>query len=298
MVNASGDGIWETEDAIAIPPGTSWDGLPGQVWLTRRLRASARVIVVSRGCRRRTATWMIMACAITRSAGRRRGYGRRWPLAGKTPGRTAGAAGSAQSPSLVPLFLRLLVPPLALPDPGANLPAQPLLDRVGRFPYPPKTTEHIVARTGRHELGVLATGQLVCVVHRAGERPPPPPVVRDDGADPVEPDGAGRVALSHRVGGEQVQDVLHILLVDLHNLELREQQVGHVERERHPLDPIAEFEDMAHLERVHKHVDRPAVRRSEVELLVAIERVETPIRLVSEADKQLSQTGACPRRRR
>jgi len=25
MVNASGGGIWETEDAIANPPGTSWE---------------------------------------------------------------------------------------------------------------------------------------------------------------------------------------------------------------------------------------------------------------------------------
>src|SRR5262249_14058973 len=138
---------------------------------------------------------MIMGCDITRSAGRRRGYGGRWPLAGKTPGRTAAAAGSAKSPLLVLLFLRLLVPALALPDPGANLPAQRLLDRVGRSPYPPKTTEHIVARAGRHELGVLAAGELVGVVNRAGERPPPPPVVRNDGADPVEPDGAGHVAL-------------------------------------------------------------------------------------------------------
>src|SRR5215475_7871433 len=134
---------------------------------------------------------MIMGCDITRSAGRRRGYRRRWPLAGKIPERAAGAAGSAQSPLVVPLFLRPLVPALALPDPGANLPAQRLLDRVGRSPYPPKATEHIVARTGGHELGVLAAGELVGVVHRAGERPPPSPVVRDDGADPVEPDGAG-----------------------------------------------------------------------------------------------------------
>ena len=71
---------------------------------------------------------------------------------------------------------------------------------------------------------------------------------------------------------------MHILPIELEDLELRQQEVGDIERVGHPIDPVAELEHVTHVEPVHDHVDRGLpVRGGEVHLPIAVEGVETLI---------------------
>jgi len=56
--------------------------------------------------------------------------------------------------------------------------------------------------------------------------------------------------------------------VDLPDLELREQQIGELERRPRTVDPTPEVDPVRHPHLVHDHVDRPPPRRmQEVEAL-------------------------------
>ena len=85
----------------------------------------------------------------------------------------------------------------------------------------------------------------------------------------------GLVAGGDLVCGQQVSEVVHVLLVELDDLQLGQEEVRDVERVRNAVDPIGEVQDVTHVEPVHDHVDRGLpVRRGEVHLPVAVEGVE------------------------
>ena len=93
--------------------------------------------------------------------------------------------------------------------------------------------------------------------------------------------------------GEQHQRVEHVLAVDLHDLQLREQQFGERQCRRRIGEPIREVEAVAHLERVDEHVDRPLARRvHEVRLLAPEQRVVLAVRGVALGLEQLVERGA------
>ena len=104
---------------------------------------------------------------------------------------------------------------------------------------------------------------------------------------------AGLVTVPNRVGRAQVQHVLGVLLVQLDDLELGEQEIGQVEGHRHPPEPVLELHGVAHVEPVDQHVQRPAgLRRLEVQLLMAVERVEVLVAGVSVPGQELGQRPA------
>ena len=107
----------------------------------------------------------------------------------------------------------------------------------------------MLTAVGNEPLAVAA-GQIGDAVQVQGGGPPPPPVIPHDRADPVEPDRARLVTVAHRVGRAQVQDVLHVLLVQFNDLKLAEQQIGQVHGQRHSPEPARELNRVTHVQPV------------------------------------------------
>src|SRR3989442_6479046 len=197
--------------------------------------------------------------------------------------------GEAAVALVVGVLLGHPIPALSVTDPRPQLPADALRCRIGHCRNLVYLGDRVVSSVCRDEARAISADLLFDSQQVAGHRPPPSPVVGDEPADPVERDRPRLVALSDGERGQQVDDVLLILLIELDNLQLAQQHVGDVERQRHALDPLGERELVAHLDPIDQDVDRSPLRGAKVELLVPIERVETLVGLVAALDQQVAQ---------
>ena len=142
-------------------------------------------------------------------------------------------------------------------------------------------------RDDRVALGVeLALDALEVERHRL----PPAPVLADQLAEGSEVDRVGMSVVADREADEQAQAVVGVLLVELEDLQLGQQQVERVQRVRHQRQARRELERVAHVQLVDEHVDGQAgLAVGEVELLVAVERVEVLVGHVAALGQQRGQ---------
>src|SRR5215831_14324594 len=193
-------------------------------------------------------------------------------------------------------LLVYLVPadPLAHFRPG--LPAQALRSGLNSLAQLSELLDSLMLPARGDQPLTITAGQGGDVGQVQGHRPPPPPVVPDDRADPAEPDRARLVTIPDRVRRAQVQHVLRVLLVQLDDLQLGEQEIRQVEGHRHPREPVLEVDGVAHVQPVDQHVQRPpGLLRLEVQLLMAVERVEGLVADVSVPGQELGQRPAIAR---
>jgi hypothetical protein len=81
---------------------------------------------------------------------------------------------------------------------------------------------------------------------------------------------------------EQEHGVTDVLLVDLDDLELRQQQLGQGHRRGLDLEPFSEWDLVAHPKHVHEEVDLAAMVLIEVQrALAGVHRVEGDVGLVA-----------------
>ena len=125
---------------------------------------------------------------------------------------------------------------------------------------------------------MLAFGEHRDLVEVHGHGPPPTPVRSDELSDPAHPDRPRLVALLDLERTQQMEEVVDILRIQLHDLELRQQKIRDVQGVWEPVDPVAELQHVAHVEAIHDHVDRGGpVGRREVHLAVPVQGVEPAV---------------------
>jgi hypothetical protein len=145
-----------------------------------------------------------------------------------------------------------------------------VLEQLGRL------RERVEARRLRDQPGVFRD-QRRQLLQVPGAGPPPAPVRGQHLAEPACVDRVAAVApvapgtglrcaglccaglrRADRHPGEQVRDVVRVLGVQLEDLQLGQQQVGRVERERRIAERRPEIERVAHRQPVHHDVDGPS----------------------------------------
>src|SRR5262249_16849017 len=178
-------------------------------------------------------------------------------------------------------FLRKVVPALAFADLRAHAPGarfrrslDPLLELCEAGGDPGKILA-IRARLPAARLEV------------AGDRPPETPVLRAELRDASRVDGV-TVLIAELVVVQDRDRVAHVLLVQLDDLQLRQEELGERDRSLVELETSFERNLVAHPEGAHEHVDLAIVLLVEEEqALLRVERVERDVRLVTEFAEEL-----------
>ena len=117
----------------------------------------------------------------------------------------------------------------------------------------------------------------------AGRGPPPAPVRGEYGAEPVGVDGRAGGVPADPQPGQQVEDVVRVLGVELDDLQLGQQQVRRVKGLRHGAERRPETQRVTHRQPVHQDVDGASGRGGEVHLPVPVGVVEPAVRLAPRA---------------
>jgi hypothetical protein len=111
----------------------------------------------------------------------------------------------------------------------------------------------------------------------------PAPVAGEHCPEPVGVDGRARGVTAHPQAGQQVEYVVRVLGVELHDLELGQQQVSGVEGHRTRAERRLEVQRVAHRQPVHHDVDGAPGRGGEVHLPVPVQVVEPLVRFAARA---------------
>src|SRR6478736_5282843 len=213
-----------------------------------------------------------------------------WPRPEPTPVTTAPRPSSGRGRLSVAMpfhLLGILVPSNLVADARAQLPlrafglvlhgsldrSQPLHDQVALT---------VADRRVAEPLAQLLEVEL--------QRPVEPPVARAQARHPGRVDGSV-VVRTNLQGQEQRVGVVAVLLVQPHDLELRHQQVGGGQGQRHDVQPLGDRQRVAHLEGAHEHVQlalvRLVVEQQPAGAVHAVEHLVGLIALLGQALRQL-----------
>src|SRR5690242_2085289 len=217
-----------------------------------------------------------------------------WPRPEPTPVTTALRPSSGRDLSVAMPFhlLGILVPSNLVADARAQLPLGALrlvlhggLDR-GQ-PLRDQVALGVAERGVAQPLAQLVEVQL--------QRPVEPPVAGAEARHPGRVDGpvVGRTDLQRQ---QQRVGIVSVLLVQPHDLELRQQQVGGGQGQRHDVQPLGDRQRVAHLEGAYEHVQLALVRLVvEQQPASAVHAVEHLVGLVALLGQALRQLAAVTR---
>src|SRR6476620_642039 len=123
------------------------------------------------------------------------------------------------------------------------------------------------------------------------QRPVQPPVARAEACHPGGVDGPV-VVRPDLQGQQQRVGIVSVLLVQAHDLELRQQQVGGGQGQRHNVQPLGDRQRVAHLEGADEHVQlalvRLVVEQQPAGAVHAVEHLVGLIALLGQALRQLA----------